>query len=280
MKKKIVAAVLSGALAGGILVSAGPIMADTANANQQTKPAVMEMRCDGVMKGHMAPGFMGKGQEGMSTILDELVADGTINQAKADQISSFITQKEEDTKAQWEEMKNMTPEERAAAREDRAAEKNEIRDKKGGILTELVDEKIINQDEADAIQEKQQGKMTAQREEMAAKQQAMMDDKFNQWVAADVISEDQADQIKDFLANKAEERKAQMDKLQNMTDEERKSFMEENKNNNKDMNILDEMVDQGIISQEQAQKIAEEMPKADHFGFGHRNWDSVSQEQE
>lgn len=218
MKKKIVAAVLSGVLAGGILVSAGPIMADTADANQRTKSAVTEMRRGGgVMRGHsdMGPGFMGKGQEGLVTILDELVADGTITQAKAD-----------------------------------------------------------------TIQEKQQEKMIVQREEMAAKHQEMMTEKINQLVEDKIISEDQVAKIKDFLAAHAEERKAQMDELKSMTDEERKAFMEENKDKEKGkgLNILNEMVDEEIINQEQAQKLSVEMPMTGHFG--HRNWDSMSQEQE
>ncbi|MEL7564414.1 MAG: hypothetical protein AAGU27_05965 [Dehalobacterium sp.] len=374
MKKSIVAAVLSGVLAGGILVSAGSIMADSSDNDQQSKPLIMEMKRGGMRElGNIGPGFMMKGQEGLETILDELVADGIITQDKADKISEFISKKFEDTKDQREEMKNMTQEERKAAKEDREAIKDENKDKRGGILTELVDEGIITQAEADAIQEKLQEKMEAQREEMAAKQKEMMEEKYSKLIeegiisqnTADqllafmeekrdtmkeqreeikdmteegikeaiskglstrggyladaveagiitqeeadaiqeyeqkemkakqetmmdehyaklvddgVISEEQADEIKEFIQAKAEEIKAQMDELKDMTDDERKAFFEENKDQLKRINMLDEMVDAGIISQDQADKLAEKMPMLGHIK--QRNWDSLPEQQE
>jgi len=274
MKKTIVAAVLSGMLAGGILVSAGSIMADSSENSQPSESSKIEiMRDRGGMKGFgdIGPGFIMKVQGGIETILDGLVAEGTITQAKANKISDFITQKYEDMKEQREEMKNMTQEEREAVR-------SEKQDNRVNLLTELVEKEIITQDEADAIQEKQQERMEAQREEMAARQKEIMETRYDQLVEEGIVSEAQADEIKEFIQAKAEERKAQMDELKDLTDAERKAFFEENKDRQKRVNILDEMVDEGIISQDQADKLAERKPMSGHFR--QRNWDSLPEQQE
>ena len=176
MNKTIVMAVLSGVLAGGILVSAGSIMADTKDSGQRTKPSVLEMKRGGMRGfGDGGPGFMNKTRGGMA------------------------------------------------------------------------------------------------------------EEKFDQLVTEGVISEDQAVKIKEFITAKAEEKKAEMEKLRAMTEDERKAFFEENKDRlykdmNRGINIFDEMVDEGIISQDQAEKLAERKPGPGNFKK--RYCDPLFQEQE
>ncbi|ATW24392.1 hypothetical protein [Candidatus Formimonas warabiya] len=210
-----------------------------------------------------------KRQEMTEERFDQLVDEEIISEDQADALIDLWAQKEEERMTQAEERKDMTAEERKEAVAEKKTLKDGFLKKDGGFLAEAVDEEIITQEEADAIQEYEAAAREAEREEA-------MDAQFEQLVEDGIISEDQADEMKAFLADKAEEQKARMEELKNMTEEERQAFFEENKT--KGVNVLDQMVDEGIISQDQADQITLKMPGPAHFG--QRNGASQPEEQE
>ncbi len=148
-----------------------------------------------------------------------LVDDGVITQDQADALLDF--------------MKEQTSQEKKAS-----SEKHQE-----GFLSAAVDQGVITQDEADAIQEQWQ-------KDRDAKQEEIIDNQLSQLVDDEIISQDESDAMKEFINEQREEQKAQMDQVKDMADEERKAFFEDNKDQR--VNILDQMVDKGIITQDQA----------------------------
>lgn len=77
---------------------------------------------------------------------------------------------------------------------------------------------------------------------------------FDKLVTDGVITQEQSGQISAFLAKQAEERKADLEKIKDMTAEERKAYFEANKPQERPR-LLDSLVTAGIITQEKADEI-------------------------
>jgi len=90
-----------------------------------------------------------------------------------------------------------------------------------------------------------------------------------QLVSKGVLTQEQADQIKNYCQNQAEQRKAEMEadreKVQAMTEAERQAYFEQKRGQRPD--LLAELVTAGIISQEQADQLKAAMPQPGE-GFG------------
>lgn len=78
------------------------------------------------------------------------------------------------------------------------------------------------------------------------------------------ITQAQADKVLAYLQKMAESRKADFEKVKNMTQAERQAYMEANRD--KDQNPLTQLVTDKVLSQEQADAIAQLMPM--HKGRG------------
>ncbi|MFZ5965774.1 MAG: hypothetical protein ACOYVK_01170 [Bacillota bacterium] len=86
-----------------------------------------------------------------------------------------------------------------------------------------------------------------------------LDTMLEKLVTDNTISQEIADKMKAYMETKETERQAQREQLKNMTSEERKAFLENNKIERK--NIFDQMVEDGIITEEQSNAIKEALPK-------------------
>lgn len=67
------------------------------------------------------------------------------------------------------------------------------------------------------------------------------------------LTQDQADKIKTVITKAKDEKKANFEKTKNMTKEQRKTYMNNNKVNH--INPLKSLVDNGTITQAQADKV-------------------------
>ncbi|MCG8500502.1 MAG: MICOS complex subunit MIC60 [Firmicutes bacterium] len=204
-------------------------------------------KCDCLAKGGQRKG-PAVNKETLETVLSELVEDGTLTQSEAEGVIAFLEDKAAEKKARWEEMKEMTREER---KEYLEAYRQENQGQRTSLFGEMVEEGILSEAQVDAIREKKHEKM-----------QELKREKMNEWLSAfvedEVITQDQADDILDFMEQKAEERKAHCEEIKDMTSEERKEYLEQIREEKK--NIFEEMVEEGVITQEQADEMAKNKP--------------------
>lgn len=193
-----------------------------------------------------------KGAEQMKTYLASLVNEGVLTQQKADSITNYLQKKTEERKAEFDKIKSMTPEER----------KNYMSQKNGERLNPfdaMVKDGVLTQSEADTIKSKLQEKRAADRKQKITEQ-------FSSLVENKTITQDQVNKLIEKLQKKDEEAKALHEKLKAMTPEERKAYMEQNKKDRKD--ILQELVDEGTITKDQADAMRKVMPMH-HGAKGH-----------
>lgn len=73
-------------------------------------------------------------------------------------------------------------------------------------------------------------------------------------VSAGTITQGEEDKITSYMQQKADERSAEMDKLKSMSPEDRKTYFEQNKSQNRP-DPLKDLVDQNVITQDQADSI-------------------------
>lgn len=252
-KVKNVAIGLSGVLIGGMLLSGGVALANPGGSSAVASltgkiPWVGQMlgHRGGMMEGR--GGLMGgKGQFGpagskLSQVnLAELVKEGTITQAKADEIQAYIDKTEQDQQARKEQLKNMTPEQRKAAGEtfDKATGPKGRQD----LLTALVQNNILSQAEADTVKTKL--------DELAqAQSRQKISDSLKTLVDKGTITQEQADKILKGFADAAANREALAQKIENMTVKEARQYMQDNQG--KPQNPLGQLVTDGVITQAQA----------------------------
>jgi gas vesicle protein len=89
-----------------------------------------------------------------------------------------------------------------------------------------------------------------------------LEDTITKLVEAGTITQDEATKWKAFNEERMEERKAEMDKVKEMTKEERKAYLEERKDNKEAGPRRDGMatlVEEGIFTQEKAEQVGEKM---------------------
>lgn len=78
-------------------------------------------------------------------------------------------------------------------------------------------------------------------------------------VVSKTISQEQENKILSYAQKRAEERKAEKEKLKNMSEAERKAYWEQNKSIGKH-SFFQELVDQKVISEEQEKAIKDTLP--------------------
>jgi len=110
----------------------------------------------------------------------------------------------------------------------------------------LVTNNILTQAKADALKASEQIQREAQR-------QINLETNLAKLVTDKTISQDQSDKIKAAMIKEQAVVKADFEKTEAMTEEQRKAYMEENKANH--INPLKALVDSGTITQAQADKV-------------------------
>jgi Tfp pilus assembly protein PilP len=251
MKKNTIA--MAGALLiGGLLTLNSIAFADTVDA--KTSASVLKR---GLFE-KLAPGNMGefdhKGQKDMIFIQKEdwslklkaLVAEGTINQATADKMQAYLTEQENTMKAEMDKLQGMTAEQRKTYFE---SNKSELI-KKVDLFSAMVEKGILTQQQADAIRPVQQPR------DMIFIQKHDWNLQLKDLVTGGTINQATADKMQAYLTEQENTMKAEMDKLQGMTAEQRKTYFESNKSELvKKVDILNDMVEKGILTQQQADAI-------------------------
>jgi Tfp pilus assembly protein PilP len=251
MKKNTI--VMAGALLiGGLLTLNSIAFADTVDA--KTSASILKR---GLFE-TLAPGKMGgfdhRGQKDMVFIQKEdwslklkaLVTEGTINQATADKMQAYLTEQENTMKTEMDKLQAMTAEQRKTYIE---SNKSELV-KKVDLFNAMVEKGILTQQQADAIKPIQQPK------DMVFIQKHDWNLQLKDLVAGGTINQATADKMQAYLTEQENTMKAEMDKLQGMTAEQRKTYIESKKSELvKKIDILSSMVEKGILTQPQADAI-------------------------
>lgn len=189
------------------------------------------------------------GSQNFKEKLDSLVKSGTITQAQEDKILSLIKQKEDERKAEMEKVKNMTEEQRKEY-----FKQNKVK-AKGDIFKELVEQNVITQQQADTIKNTIFDKNKDKRKDFKGGNfKTFLDNQ----VKAGVITQDEENKIISYMNKKAEDKKAEMEKIKSMTDEERKAYFENKKSQTKS-DLFKELVDNGILTQTKADSLMKNM---------------------
>lgn len=239
------AVVVSVVLTTGVTTLAAQRSKDNATAWNKLKSVVST---NGTSEGK-GPCKVGKGGN-FKSILDEMVKEGTLTQSEADKITTYQKSKQESMKAEMDKVKKMTDEER----------KNYLgtkRTERINFLTELVNNGIITQAKADALK----AKIEQKRLEMKAARINEMKSQLNTLVTKGTINQTQADKIIEYMSQVKEKviiekgniTQIEKDKLKNMTEQERKAYFEKMKGEKG--NFLKELVDNGTLTQEQANAV-------------------------
>jgi len=166
-----------------------------------------------------------KGKSGklLKKSVNDLVKEGVLTKKKADNVLSYA-KKNKDNKEGYHK-----------------------------LFENMVNEKIITQVEADAIREKKyENIMILKKEKITKSLKGLVKD--------NTITQEQADKFMEKFEKKSNERRDLHKKLRGMTKEKKKEYLEQNKLKGK--SIIDEMVEEKIITEKQAEAIKEAMPKA------------------
>lgn len=183
-----------------------------------------------------------RGYNAFKDILPELVKDGTISQGEADRISAYMDERHSKKKAEMDKIKDMTEDQKKQYFANRKGQRKDI-------FSDLVADKIITKEKADAIKAKLREKGEAKREERIKNITTSLD----KLVKDGTISKEQENKIIENIKVKHEEKTGLEEKVKNMTSEERKNYFEKQRAEKK--GFLSEMVEKGELTKEQADAI-------------------------
>lgn len=265
--KAVLGTVIAGLmLSSGAMAFAASDTSTAGNSKASSTATAAVQKPDGMPGMGHGPGGRGGdvglfGQDAESS-LAALVSKDIISQATADKISASIEAEKSERQAEMEKVKDMTDDERKAYFEDKRS--NE--EKPAGLLEQLVDDGILTQDQVDKIKEyNQQAMLEKQKEQL----QTLVD-------KGTLISSD-VDKILEYMSAHMEERQAEMEKVEDMTDDEKKAYFEEKKSSSeKPAGIFEQMVDDGVLTQEKADAIKDSFGSGNimHGDFKKQNSDS------
>lgn len=195
----------------------------------------------------------------LKTKLDALVTKGTITQAQENNVLAYFKTQSANRQAEFEKIKNMTPEQRQALKKDNT-------NKPQDSFSELVKAGTITQAQADAIKSSfptdhkgfRNGKFRGGR--FATKGKAgvggygmNIKTQLDKLVTSTTITQDQETKIVAYFQNQENAMKTQMEKLKTMTQAERQAFFKDRTSQKTDQ--FAELVKAGTITQAQADAI-------------------------
>jgi polyhydroxyalkanoate synthesis regulator phasin len=184
--------------------------------------------------------------------LDKLAKDGVISEEQAGKLVSFFEEKGKEMQANMEKMQGMSQEERKAYFQ-------QMREQHPDFIGEIKNAAALSDDQAKAV-------ISALRPHKPMMNPEQLSQKLNNLVTAGTISQDQADSIVSFFKDKAAEHKAEWDKVQQMSQEERKAYFAEKCKNRPD--IIKELKSAVNLTDEQAKAVADSL-RPQHGQHGH-----------
>ena len=243
--KKLMVKIMTGLIAAGLSLST--IVSVSAKSDDTTVSNT---------KSTIAQNKKGAFGGAIKTQLDTFVKSGIITQDQSDKIVEFINEKNETKKAEMEKCKSMTEEERKTYFENKKSTE------KTNIFKELVDSGVINQDQADKLkaalpEKKGVGKEMGHGGKMNSEN---LKTTLDALVKSGKLTQAKEDKIISFMNEKDEARKAEMEKVKNMTKDERKAYFESQKGTEK-TNMFKQLVDDGILTQAEVDAIKSALPK-------------------
>ncbi|MBE6066450.1 MAG: hypothetical protein E7211_01960 [Clostridium lundense] len=253
--KKLIVKVMTGLIAAGLSLSAMvSVSAATNDASENTtKPAVTKQN-----KANKR-GFL---SENIKTKLDSFVKAGTITQAQEDKIIEFVNGKNEEKKVEMEKVKKMTEEQRKVYFETNKSKE------KTNLFDELVSKGIINQSQADKLkaslpEKKGLGKGMEHGRKLNAEG---LKTTLDTLVKSGKLTQAKEDKIISFMQDREEARKAEMEKVKNMAEDERKAYFESQKDTER-IDMFKELVDNGTLTQTDVDAIKAAMPKMERVKY-------------
>ncbi|KYH35406.1 hypothetical protein CLTEP_05820 [Clostridium tepidiprofundi DSM 19306] len=223
MSKVVSGVIAGGVLAGGILIS----ITNIASASPVTNNAANNMRNSRMSMNFKAPMNRTQFQNTMFRHMNGILEDVLSDQVKA----GIITQDESNKVLEY--MKNRTTEMRNNFNHRRNQGKT-------NLLDEIVSEGILTQEKANAIKDKMHEIMEKDRTEQ-------FNERLNALIENGTIKKQNADKLQEVFNTLAKERKANFEKMKNMTKEERRNYLENIRQQHRDM--LDKLVEDGTLSQ-------------------------------
>lgn len=245
--KNIKTKVITGLLAGGMLLSISGVALASTNGNSSFIPFKHGKIDAKSMRKPMADNF--------KTKLDSLVTSGTITQEQEDKITSYIKQKEDEKKAEINRIKSMNAEDRKSYLESNKPQQ------KQDLIKDLVDQGILTQDQADKV--KGTVKIAPQgRPDMKRGFENSFKTQLDAQIKSGVITQDDEDKILTYTKQEEEKRKAEETNLKNMNDEQKKAYFESKKSETR-KNIFDNLVEKDILSKEKADALKKALSQLD-----------------
>lgn len=261
MNRKV-KSILSAVITGGLIMTCGGVVfADNLNSTTTTENTLTKQTKAHRIGPDQAGGLgqaggplarhMENASEEMQTLLATLVTDGTLTQTEVDNITAFMATKETEREAEQAKLAAMTETERKAYHDQKETTiTTTTTPTKVDRFSEMVTSGVITQAQADTITAKIEAQKLATRQaEQTARWQTL--------VASSIITDEQVEQIIAYQATEKATRKTEMEKLKDMTKDERDAYLETSKGTSP-KDPMSGLVDAGIITQDQADSIKAE----------------------
>ncbi|SFG34501.1 hypothetical protein SAMN05660649_01352 [Desulfotomaculum arcticum] len=193
-------------------------------------------------------------QQQWQTSLNTLVSDGTITQEQAGNIQAFLADYDQKIKNMKQSMLNQTKD---MDKEQITQYFKENMDDIKDPVSQMVDQGIITQQQVDALKQAMPSLPHVVRMQKPSPQQLQTN--LDALVSEGTITQEQADNIQVFLADNDQKMKNMkqniLDQTKDMDKEQMTQYFKENMGDIKDP--VSQMVDQGIITQQQADAVRE-----------------------
>lgn len=257
IQRKTFIAALGGVLVGGMLLSGGMAIAGDAGSSISDK-LTGKMPFFGKMMKHRG-GMAGEAaqtekQQQLSDTLKAAVGKGIISQQQSDKILKRFKDAAKEQASFNQKKENMTLKEIRKYMQDN---KGKLRNPFQG----LVSEGVITQKQLDGIN-------SIMRDTVQKQQKKKMADGLKALVDKGTITQEQSDKIVKKIEAVQKEREALQEKIKNMTPEERRQYMQDNKEKPRFKNPISQLITDGTITREQADAIGKILPFQKRFKGG------------
>ncbi|KXG73775.1 hypothetical protein AN618_24590 [Fervidicola ferrireducens] len=128
------------------------------------------------------------------------------------------------------------------------------------ILSELTEKGIISSEQAEKVKEYVEQKMEQERQQRQQQRRQQIEEALQKLVESGTITSEKKDKILAYLDEKEAQRQQEIEKVKNMTEEERKAYFEEKKSSLQKQgkySMMQELVDKGILTEEEAKAVME-----------------------
>lgn len=244
-RKKIMNKIITAAIVGGVLISTGTAaFAATNSDSNSTSTSTARHECR-----------LGRGisTDRVKSELDKLITAGTITESQETSILSKVSEEQTEKKAEMDKIKNMTDSERQAYFQ------SQRNTEEGNFLSALVTDGTLTQAQADAVKSEmaQDNIGKGNRKDWGLSSEKMKT-KLDALVTSGTITQDDETKIINYLTQKQNDRKAEMEKVKNMSKSDRKAYFESSKTTGR-TDMLSDLVTSGIITQDKADAIKASM---------------------